>query len=443
MPELFERLEPSARARDGRSSSSPARLRRPTSGSSASRAFTARGRSSSSSRPDRGRTLFVPRGVAQPGRAPGLGPGGFVGSNPTTPTLVAERDSAESDPAPDPRLRRGRSRSASDFAAALRLRWGYRSPGADSGRRARRPDARCCRRRQPGRLDRPVPRLGERAPVVAARDDDGRLLAPGLPRRPRRPAPRPRATLGLRRPRATRGGSSSIATSRATSRTVLRRLYAARFPIRRMVPVDAYGASDFRSIEADNTSAFNCRHRRGHDPLVGARLRSGDRPEPDREPVRLLGRHDLASSEPAVSPARAVPSRDGRRRRRRRACLRRRRLELGRPLVGGEGLPALLRERAVSGRAPDCSMISDRHVGDALTARRPSDLRHGGVLEPRLDTAYEYLRCHPKSVQPVRTVESTVLLNRTEDVLNDPCRMHAQAACAVRKAIESLPCAMT
>jgi D-alanyl-D-alanine carboxypeptidase len=41
--------------------------------------------------------------------------------------------------------------------------------------------------------------------------------------------------------------------------TVLRSLYAARFPIRRMVPVDAYGASDFRSIEADNTSAFNCR----------------------------------------------------------------------------------------------------------------------------------------------------------------------------------------
>jgi hypothetical protein len=40
---------------------------------------------------------------------------------------------------------------------------------------------------------------------------------------------------------------------------VLRRLYEARFPIRRMVPVDAYGASDFRSIEADNTSAFNCR----------------------------------------------------------------------------------------------------------------------------------------------------------------------------------------
>jgi hypothetical protein len=38
-----------------------------------------------------------------------------------------------------------------------------------------------------------------------------------------------------------------------------RMLYAARFPIRRMVPVDAYGGDDFRSIEADNTSAFNCR----------------------------------------------------------------------------------------------------------------------------------------------------------------------------------------
>jgi hypothetical protein len=42
--------------------------------------------------------------------------------------------------------------------------------------------------------------------------------------------------------------------------TLLRRLYADGFPIRRMVPVDAYGGSDFRSIEADNTSAFNCRY---------------------------------------------------------------------------------------------------------------------------------------------------------------------------------------
>jgi hypothetical protein len=42
--------------------------------------------------------------------------------------------------------------------------------------------------------------------------------------------------------------------------SAFRELYAARFPIRRLVPVDAYGGSDFRSIEADNTSAFNCRY---------------------------------------------------------------------------------------------------------------------------------------------------------------------------------------
>ena len=41
--------------------------------------------------------------------------------------------------------------------------------------------------------------------------------------------------------------------------SVFRRLYSTGFRIRRMIPVDAYGGSDFRSIEADNTSAFNCR----------------------------------------------------------------------------------------------------------------------------------------------------------------------------------------
>ena len=41
--------------------------------------------------------------------------------------------------------------------------------------------------------------------------------------------------------------------------TVFRRLYGARFPIRRMVPVSAYRGSDNASMAADNTSAFNCR----------------------------------------------------------------------------------------------------------------------------------------------------------------------------------------
>jgi len=49
----------------------------------------------------------------------------------------------------------------------------------------------------------------------------------------------------------------------ATAVTPVRRAFAelfrSRFPIRRMRLVDDYGASDFASIEADNTSAFNCR----------------------------------------------------------------------------------------------------------------------------------------------------------------------------------------
>src|SRR3954471_14832416 len=41
---------------------------------------------------------------------------------------------------------------------------------------------------------------------------------------------------------------------------VFARLYAARFPLRRLRPIDAYGGSDERSLEADNTAAFNCRY---------------------------------------------------------------------------------------------------------------------------------------------------------------------------------------
>jgi hypothetical protein len=42
--------------------------------------------------------------------------------------------------------------------------------------------------------------------------------------------------------------------------SIMRQLYAARFPVRWMVPIERFGGSDFRSIEADDTSAFNCRY---------------------------------------------------------------------------------------------------------------------------------------------------------------------------------------
>ena len=41
--------------------------------------------------------------------------------------------------------------------------------------------------------------------------------------------------------------------------TVFRALWDARFPIRRLRPVSAYGGDDDRSMAADNTSGFNCR----------------------------------------------------------------------------------------------------------------------------------------------------------------------------------------
>lgn len=54
---------------------------------------------------------------------------------------------------------------------------------------------------------------------------------------------------------------SLVVSSRVTRDvvSVFRRLYEARFPIRRMTPVSAYHGSDDASMAADNTSGFNCR----------------------------------------------------------------------------------------------------------------------------------------------------------------------------------------
>jgi hypothetical protein len=52
-----------------------------------------------------------------------------------------------------------------------------------------------------------------------------------------------------------------ISSTRAVPAYVsaFRDIYRAGFPIRRMVPISEYGGSDDRSMEHDNTSAFNCR----------------------------------------------------------------------------------------------------------------------------------------------------------------------------------------
>jgi D-alanyl-D-alanine carboxypeptidase len=87
--------------------------------------------------------------------------------------------------------------------------------------------------------------------------------------------------------------------------SVFRRLYSARYPIRRMQPVDAYGGSDFRSIDADNTSSFNCRaatgstrwseHAYGHaidiDPIENPYVESGSTSHSASRPYLDRSRH--------------------------------------------------------------------------------------------------------------------------------------------------------
>lgn len=48
---------------------------------------------------------------------------------------------------------------------------------------------------------------------------------------------------------------------------VFRDIYEARFPIERMVPIDAYGGDDQASMRANNTSGFNCRYVSGTTKL--------------------------------------------------------------------------------------------------------------------------------------------------------------------------------
>ncbi|MBN2768555.1 MAG: M15 family metallopeptidase [Campylobacterales bacterium] len=44
---------------------------------------------------------------------------------------------------------------------------------------------------------------------------------------------------------------------------IFQELYTVNYPINKMEPIRVYGGSDWRSIEADNSSAFNCRNATG------------------------------------------------------------------------------------------------------------------------------------------------------------------------------------
>jgi len=104
--------------------------------------------------------------------------------------------------------------------------------------------------------------------------------------------------------------------------SVFRRLYAARYPIRRMQPVDAYGGSDFRSIEADNTSSFNCRaatgstrwseHAYGHaidiDPIENPYVDGGSTSHAASRPYLDRSRHRPGMAYPGSAVVQAFGS---------------------------------------------------------------------------------------------------------------------------------------
>jgi D-alanyl-D-alanine carboxypeptidase-like protein len=85
---------------------------------------------------------------------------------------------------------------------------------------------------------------------------------------------------------------------------VFRRLYAAGFPIRRMVPVDRYGGDDFRSIEADNTSAFNCRAATGSSNWSNHAYGLAIDVNPIENPYVSGGRSSHAASAPYLDRSR-------------------------------------------------------------------------------------------------------------------------------------------
>jgi hypothetical protein len=88
---------------------------------------------------------------------------------------------------------------------------------------------------------------------------------------------------------------------------VFRDLYAARFPIKRMVPVDAYGGSDFRSIEADNTSAFNCRYVEGSTRWSNHAYGAAIDVNPIENPYVSGGRTSHRASRPYLDRSRRRP----------------------------------------------------------------------------------------------------------------------------------------
>jgi hypothetical protein len=158
--------------------------------------------------------------------------------------------------------------------------------------------------------------------------------------------------------------------------------YGARFPIERMRLIDDYGGDDDRSMAANNTSAFNCRH-------VGGTTTWSEHAHGRAIDVNPVQNPWVAGTrvEPPAGAAhldRTRPDlgliREGGPLHRRR---RRRRLGLGRPLAHGEGLPAHLRHRPVAGRVRPVRGPRRRRGAPARRPRRGPPPRGRRPRTPR------------------------------------------------------------
>jgi hypothetical protein len=92
-------------------------------------------------------------------------------------------------------------------------------------------------------------------------------------------------------------------------RTVFARLYAKRFPIRRMQPIARYRGSDNASMAADNTSAFNCRYAVAPGPRRWSAHAYGDAIDvnPVENPYVLGGRARPPSGASYIDRAKVRP----------------------------------------------------------------------------------------------------------------------------------------
>ena len=121
-----------------------------------------------------------------------------------------------------------------------------------------------------------------------------------------------------------------------------------------MRPIDAYGGSDERSLDADNTAAFNCRYAVAPGPkrwsvhAYGLAVDVDPVENPYLEGGRVHPRAGARVPRPLARPARAWPSRGGLLVR----AFARGRLAVGRPLDRLARLPALLGDRRLMDVAP-------------------------------------------------------------------------------------------